>query len=88
MCTFSIPFTENVEAMIEKVKLSILKVELAQFDGTKNLGTFSLPSPLGTINGSYTIQDTTATFIIKNKPMLVPCSLIESKLNTLLNPQI
>jgi hypothetical protein len=86
MCTFTIPFSENVSKMIENVKISIAKMEKATFDGSESNGTFSFPSPLGIVRASYTIVDSKATFNVQEKPMLVPCSMIETKLFQLLNP--
>ncbi|WP_018344036.1 hypothetical protein [Cytophaga aurantiaca] len=84
-CTFDIPFTQNVNEMIKTIQESILKVENAAFEGNSSSGSFSLPTPLGQIKGTYKITATLAHFAIIEKPMLVPCSLIESKLNGFLN---
>lgn len=85
-CTFAISFTQGVNEMIHTVQESILKVEKATFNGNSSSGNFSLPTPLGHVNGIYKITDSIAHFSIVEKPMLVPCSLIESKLNGFLNP--
>jgi len=86
MCTFTIPFNEHVRKMIEHVKISIAKIDNATFDGSESNGTFSFLSPLGTVKASYTILDSIATFNVQEKPLLVPCSMIETKLFQLLNP--
>jgi hypothetical protein len=86
MCTFTVPFSENVNKMIENVKRSVAKMEKASFDGSESKGTFSFPSPLGIVKASYTIVDSKATFNVQEKPMLVRCSMIETKLFQLLNP--
>lgn len=85
-CTFNIAFTQEVNDMIKTVQESILKVEHAAFEGNDSAGSFSLPTPLGQVKGTYKISNTIAHFSITDKPMLVPCSLIESKLNGFLNP--
>ena len=85
-CTFAIPFTQEVNKMIQNIQESILKVEKSTFNGNSFSGNFSLPTPLGHVNGIYKIIDLTAHFSIIEKPLLVPCSLIESKLNGDLNP--
>ncbi|WP_299250526.1 hypothetical protein [uncultured Cytophaga sp.] len=87
MCTFTIPISKNVIETIEHVKVSIAKMENATFEGTETTGNFSMPSPLGAIKATYTILNSKATFTVQEKPMLVPCSLIETKLFQLLNPQ-
>jgi hypothetical protein len=84
-CTFDISFKQNVNDMIKTVQESILKVENASFEGNNSSGFFSLPTPLGHIKGAYKIDNSTAHFSINEKPMLVSCSLIESKLNGFLN---
>lgn len=86
-CTFEIPFTQDVNEMIQTIQQSILKVEHATFEGNNSNGLFSLPTPLGRVTGTYKITNSTAHFSIDEKPMLVPCSLIESKLNGFLNPE-
>lgn len=84
-CTFEIPFTQEVNEMIQTIQKSILKVENATFEGNDSSGFFSLPTPLGQVKGTYKISNSSAQFSIDEKPMLVPCSLIESKLNGFLN---
>jgi hypothetical protein len=84
-CNFTIPFEDNVESMIQKAQSAILKVENATFNGDTKNGLFSLPTPLGEIKGSYVIETKLAHFSIEEKPFLVSCSLIESKLTGYLN---
>ncbi len=84
-CIFSIPFSQSVDLMVLNVKNAIQKIEHASFVGDTTIGSFSLPSPLGNIKGTYKINGTVAEFSIEQKPMLVPCSMIEAKLTHYLN---
>ncbi len=85
-CTFTIQFNDSADAMIQKAQTAILQVENAIFDGNVENGTFALPTPLGIIKGSYVIEYKLAHFSIEEKPFLVSCSLIESKLKGYINP--
>jgi hypothetical protein len=84
-CTFSIPFTQPVDRMVLNVKNAIQNVGNATFVGDTTSGSISIPSPLGIIKGTYKISGSVAEFSIQEKPMLVPCSMIESKLAHYLN---
>jgi len=87
-CNFTIPFEDTVESMIQKAQSAILQVEKATFNGDIKNGLFSLPTPLGDIKGSYAIEGKLAHFSIEEKPFLVSCSLIESKLTGYLSPAV
>ena len=51
-----------------------------QFEGSPAAGHFSLPTPVGAFDGSYTIDKNTIWVEVIEKPIFVPCSAIESKL--------
>lgn len=79
-CSFTFPFNENAQIVIERAKTAILKNTQATFEGNECSGIFSLPTPLGKVVGSYEIRENIASFEINEKPFFVNCALIESKL--------
>jgi hypothetical protein len=54
--------------------------------GDSSQGSISFPSPLGGINGAYSISDYIISIEIQKKPFLISCSKIESEIrNALFN---
>lgn len=80
-CNFTIIIKESAETVINRAKDAILKAENAQFDGNASHGAFALPTPLGPVKGNYVIESDKIHFHIEEKPFLVSCNLIESKLS-------
>lgn len=87
-CTFSFPFNDTAQVLIERAKTAILKNEQASFEGNETNGNFSLPTPLGKVKGSYEIKNNVAVFEISEKPFFVNCNLIESKLKEFITSNI
>lgn len=85
-CNFTIEFSDSAESMVQKAQTAILNAENATFEGTTQNGIFALPTPLGAVKGSYIIENNLAHFTIDEKPFLVSCNLIESKLKGYINP--
>ena len=85
-CNFSIPFTGTADEIRAKAEAAIKKAG-GIFEGNATTGSFSLPTPLGEIKGSYVMNNTSPiTVDILDKPLFVPCNQIEAKLNRYLNP--
>lgn len=78
-CSFKL----NVEAIpadiINNVKLKI-ENEGGSFTGNERKGNFNLPTPVGGIEGNYSIKDNELQIDITKKPVMLPCSMIESEL--------
>jgi hypothetical protein len=51
-----------------------------QFEGSSATGRFALPTPIGTFEGTYTVDKATIWVEVNEKPFFVPCSAIEAKL--------
>ena len=79
MCDFSINFTGTPQDLISKAETAINDAGGA-FTGNETAGSFSTPTPLGQIKGSYTITGSTINISITKKPMLLSCATIESQL--------
>ena len=87
-CNFNITIKESAETVIKKAKAAILKTENAQFEGNATKGNFSLPTPLGFVKGNYSIENDKIHFAILEKPFLVSCQLIETKLTGFLEQPV
>jgi len=78
-CSFKFNIDSSPSEIIEKVK-SKIENEGGSFTGDKNEGNFNLPTPVGAIEGNYTVSDNELKIDITKKPMMLPCSMIESEL--------
>ncbi|MFC1509429.1 hypothetical protein ACFL60_07080 [Candidatus Omnitrophota bacterium] len=78
-CNFSIDFKGSAEELVNKAKKAIDDAG-GSFSGDATKGSFSVPTPVGTIKGNYTISGQTAHFETTDKPWLVSCDTIEKKL--------
>jgi len=78
-CSFKFNIDSNPAEIINNVK-SKIESEGGSFTGDANGGNFNLPSPVGSIEGNYSIIDNELKIDITKKPMMLPCSMIESEL--------
>lgn len=58
-----------------------------KFEGSPTVGHFSIPTPVGDFDGSYTIDKNTIVVEVTEKPFFVPCSAIEAKLIDIVNAE-
>jgi hypothetical protein len=77
-CNFSIPFSGSPEQMYQKAK-SAVEGRGGSFSGTAQSGSFSI-SVFGNISGSYEVSGQELRINIEEKPMMIPCSAIETAL--------
>ena len=78
-CSFNFNIESNPAEIINKVKLKI-ENEGGSFTGDESEGNFNLPTPVGAIEGNYSVSDNELNIDITKKPMMLPCSMIESEL--------
>ena len=78
-CSFKFNIDSSPAEIIEKVK-SKIENDGGSFTGDENQGNFNLPTPVGAIEGDYTVIDNELKIDITKKPMMLPCSMIESEL--------
>lgn len=78
-CSFQFKLETGPAETIEKVKV---KIEQAggMFNGDRNEGKFSLPTPVGVIEGSYNVTADELKIDITKKPAFLPCSMLEAEL--------
>ncbi len=82
-CNFSIPFSGSSQNVFEKAKMAVEK-QGGIFNGDHTEGQFSI-QVFGTITGSYKILGQQLEIRIEDKPMMIPCSAIESALKGQIN---
>ncbi len=78
-CSFKFNIESNPAEIINNVK-SKIENEGGSFTGNANEGKFNLPTPVGAIEGNYSVSDNELKIDITKKPMMLPCSMIESEL--------
>lgn len=76
---FDVPVPADLKGALERLQALIVG-EGGQFVGDEAAGRFSGSSPLGPIEGRYTIQGAAIRITITNKPMFVPCGTIEERI--------
>jgi len=78
-CSFKFKLETDPVETIKKVKAKILQ-EGGTFKGDENEGNFSLPTPVGEIEGCYQVNEDELKIDITKKPTFLPCSMLESEL--------
>jgi hypothetical protein len=78
-----VPFRLYIGEAIHEV-VAVMRSEMqsrgAQASGTAEAGTFTIPTPVGTIAGSYSVAGKSLAVTIAQRPEAVSCGTIESKL--------
>jgi len=78
-CSFEFKIEADPAEAIKKVK-SKIEQEGGTLSGDENEGKFSLPTPVGEIEGSYQVTSDELKIDITKKPAFLPCSMLESEL--------
>ncbi len=78
-CSFNFNIDSSPAEIINNVK-SKIENEGGNFKGDENKGNFNLPTPVGAIEGNYSVSDNELKIDITKKPIMLPCSMIESEL--------
>ena len=60
----------------------LIVAEGGSFSGDAHAGKFSGASPVGPVEGRYTVQGASIRITITNKPMLAPCGAIEARIRS------
>jgi hypothetical protein len=77
-CSFAIPFSGSAMEMLNKAQTAV-EQQGGRFSGDAAGGHFSL-QVFGTIAGRYTVAGQELHIVIEEKPMMIPCGVIESAL--------
>jgi len=78
-CSFKFNINSSPAEIIKNVKTKI-ENEGGSFTGDEKEGNFNLPTPVGSIEGNYLVIDNELKIDITKKPMMLPCTMIESEL--------
>ena len=78
-CAFAIEFSGSAETLIGKAVNAIGNAG-GDFTGDANEGSFHLSTPIGSVKGTYRIENSNIHIQIDQKPLLVSCNKIEEEL--------
>ena len=78
-CNFQLAVKDTPEAFIEKVQQALAKAG-GQFSGNAEAASFSLSTPVGSIEGSCTVAGDVANVTISEKPFFLSCDKIKEVL--------
>ena len=73
----------DVSQTLERARKEAAKFH-SRWDGDETGGAYTLRTPLGSIEGTYSLNGSVVVFVITKKPTLVPCGLIERVLDQFL----
>jgi len=77
-CSFKFNIDSSPAVIINNVR-SKIENEGGSFTGDESKGSFNLRTPVGAIEGNYSVIDNELKIDITKKPMMLPCSMIESE---------
>ena len=80
MCQFNLSISSDPTALIRRAKQEIERAG-GSLNGDASQGTFQAKTPIGSIQGSYTVGDQQITLSIAKKPLLLSCKRIEKELS-------
>ena len=73
----------DVSATLDRAKREAVKYG-SRWDGDAEKGSYTLRTPLGTLEGTYTVTGSVVCFVIGKKPAVIPWGLIENVLDRFL----
>jgi hypothetical protein len=73
----------DVDATLTRAKLEAAKFR-SVFEGDARAGHYLIRTPIGTIEGTYSVAETTVCFVIEKKSAIIPCAVIERVLDEFL----
>lgn len=76
MCKFDIATSATADQVVDKAR-ELITGSGGTFDGNPVQGNYTVKLPLGSVQGTYTINGSTVAFHITKKPMVMPCSAIQ-----------
>lgn len=77
MCSFGIAFSGSAEDLVTRAR-SMIEDAGGSFSGDTEQGRYTVKLPLGEVRGHYRVEPNRLAFQIDKKPIMVPCSAIES----------
>ena len=83
-CKFIFHIDGDPYKVYQKAEQAILRAG-GSLSGNTYSGSFSVPTPLGTVRGEYSTSGGKVTIIIQEKPWLISCNQIRGVLENELN---
>ena len=80
LCSFSFEFPVSAEELVRRVGGAVRSAG-GKFSGDTAEGHYAIETPVGPIAGAYSVSGQTIQIDVTDKPIILPCSLIRSKLN-------
>lgn len=75
-CSFDLNFSEEAAALVQKFQNRITTAG-GTFTGNDGNGVFTVKTPVGAVEGNYTVAGNVITINIVDKPMFLGCDMIE-----------
>ncbi len=82
-CNFTFQFPIGAEELVEKVRKAVRGAG-GELDGDAQAGFYSVPTPIGVIEGSYAVSGQSIQIDVLEKPIYLSCALIETTLEVIL----
>lgn len=76
---FDMPVPADLPAAIARLQ-ALIEGQGGTFAGDATAGRFAGPTPVGTVEGRYTVHGAVIRISITSKPMLAPCGAIEARI--------
>lgn len=76
-CKFQFPFTVSPDVAVDKARTAV-ETQSGTFSGDTTSGMFEVSVFGNYIKGNYTIEGQTINIEVTDKPVFVPCGMIES----------
>ena len=83
MCQFNISFSGDAEILLRRAKEEIERAG-GSLVGNTSEGNFQAKTPIGSIRGSYKVENQQISLVISNKPFLLSCRKIEKELTSVM----
>jgi hypothetical protein len=78
-CRFRFEFRGPGESLLDTIRLHLERAG-GEISGEVTEGRFSLPTPIGAFRGTYSVSGQIIFLDLTDKPFVVPCRAIESRL--------
>ncbi len=82
-CNFTFQFPIGAEELVQKVQKAIRGAG-GELEGDAQAGFYSVPTPVGVIEGSYAVSGQSIQIDVLEKPIYLSCALIKTALEAIL----
>ena len=82
-CEFNFQFSGTAASLVDQISTKVSAAG-GVFDRSDKDGCFFLPTPVGEFKGTFQINGNNIWLRVTQKPFLISCNLIQSKLSELI----